>query len=121
MNNNLLIPPLHLFPVLRLLMWFGIGAVGFREAYEDFRTWGTDERKVSKVEGRYRWLATAILSTEAILCWKYRENTGHIHLDAVTPFYIWFPWLSFHVWMFGQWIYLRFRPNHTTKYPFVLK
>ena len=78
LNNNLLIPPLHVFPVLRLLMWFAIGAIAFREGYEDSRTWDTLERRDNPVQGRYRYLSTAILLTEAILCWKYRENTGHI-------------------------------------------
>jgi len=45
LNNNLLIPPIHPFPVMRLLMWFAIGAISFREGYEDSRTWGTIERK----------------------------------------------------------------------------
>ena len=50
--NNLLIPPYHPFPVLRLLTWFGIGSIGFREGYEDARTWNTPERKHNAVEGR---------------------------------------------------------------------
>lgn len=45
LNNNLLIPPKHPFPVLRLLLWFGLGAIAFREGYEDARTWNTPERK----------------------------------------------------------------------------
>lgn len=49
LNNNLLIPPIHAFPVLRLLMWFAIGAIAFREGYEDSRTWGTIERKDTPV------------------------------------------------------------------------
>jgi hypothetical protein len=47
--NNLLIPPKHAFPVLRLLLWLGFGCIGFREAYEDVRTWNTAERKYNAV------------------------------------------------------------------------
>jgi phosphatidylserine synthase 2 len=39
--NNLLIPPKHPLPVLRLLLWLGLGSVAFREGYEDARTWNT--------------------------------------------------------------------------------
>jgi hypothetical protein len=69
------------------------------------------------VEGRYRWLTVAILSTEAILCYKYREDTGHINMEAVTPWYIWLPWTLFFGGMIAFWLYLRFKYGHTTKYP----
>ena len=55
--NNFLIPPVHAFPVLRLLLWFGLGAIGFREAFEDARTWNTPQRKHISVQGRFRWLS----------------------------------------------------------------
>lgn len=119
LNNNLLIPPKHPFPVLRLLLWFGLGAIAFREGYEDARTWNTTERKFKAVEGRYRWLTVAILSTEAILCYKYRADTGHINFNAVTPWYIWVPWTLFFGGMIAFWIYLRFKNGHTTKYPII--
>ena len=77
-NNNLLIPPVHPFPVVRLLLWFALGALAFREAYDDTRTWNTVGRYTKEISGRYRWLGIAILSTEAIMCYKYRKNTGHI-------------------------------------------
>ena len=41
LNNNLLIPPVHPFPVVRLLIWFGLGSIAFREGFEDARTWNT--------------------------------------------------------------------------------
>lgn len=119
LNNNLLIPPVHPFPVLRLLMWFAIGAIGFREGYEDIRTWNTEQRRGYEVQGRYRWLATAILCSEAILCWKYRENTGHIDKEAAinTPIFIWGPHVFYLIFSAVFWLYLRFKPGHTTKYP----
>jgi len=76
--NNFLIPPKHFFPIFRLLLWFGLGNIGFREGYEDIRTWNTYDRKFNEVKGRYRWLTVAILCTEAIVCYKYRGNTGNI-------------------------------------------
>jgi hypothetical protein len=112
-----MIPPVHVFTVSRLFLWFGIGALGFREGYEDARTWNTLERKYKPVEGRYRWLSTGILITEAIVCWKYRKNTGHINEDAVTPLYIWFPWFAAYGGMAVFWVYLRFKEGHTIKYP----
>ena len=115
--NNLLIPPYHLFPVLRLLTWFGIGSIGFREGYEDARTWNTPERKHNSVEGRYRWLASAIMFTEMLMCWKYQYNTGHINHGVSTTVYIWLPWFLFYGGMAVFWVYLRFKPGHTTKYP----
>jgi hypothetical protein len=116
-NNNLLIPPLHPFPVARLLLWFALGSIGFREGYEDCSTWNTPGRKLRPVEGRFRWLSVAILLSEMLMCWKYREGTGHINHDAVTPFYIWFPWTAAFVAMIGYWLYLRFKVGHTIKYP----
>lgn len=116
-NNNLLIPPYHPFPVIRLLIWFGLGSIGFREAYEDARTWNTPARKYTPVEGRYRWLVVACLTSEVLLCWKYRMNTGHINFDAKTPIYIWLPWVATFGAAIIYWLYLRFKPGHTTKYP----
>jgi len=100
-------------------MWFALGSIGFREAYEDERTWNTMERKYNAVEGRNRWLIFAILLSEVILCYKYREGTGHLDLDAAwnTPFYNWGSWLAFHLWMLFFWMYLRFKPGHSNKYP----
>lgn len=116
LNNNFLIPPIHPFPILRLLLWFGLGSIAFREGYEDSRTWNTPERKYTPVEGRYRWLTVAILTTECVTCWKYRKDTGHIQEDAITPMYIWLPWTLVGIAMAGYWLYLRFKPGHTVKY-----
>ena len=116
LNNALLIPPKHFFPIARLLLWFSIGAIGHREAYIDTETWGTKERKEKPVEGRFRWLSTAILLTEIILCYKYRADTGNL-IDAPTPWYIWMPWTLAIVGCVVFWFYLRFKPGHTVKYP----
>lgn len=116
-NNNLLIPPYHPFPVIRLLVWFGLGSIGFREAYEDARTWNTPARRYTPVEGRYRWLVVSCLASEVLLCWKYRMDTGHINFEAETPIYIWLPWTAVLSLSMAYWMYLRFKPDHTTKYP----
>jgi len=118
-NNNLLIPPVHPLPVIRLLIFFGLGSICLREMYEDARTWNTPERKYNPVQGRYRWLTTAILGSEAILCWKYRYGTGHIDFEAAanTPVYIWLPWTATIAWAVCYWFYLKFMPGATTKYP----
>jgi hypothetical protein len=115
--NAFLIPPKHFFPVARLLLWFGFGAIAHRETYIDIETWGTPERKDIPIEGRYRWLSIAILVTELLLCVKYREGTGNLNLDAVTPIYIWLPWTAVTVFFILFWFYSRFKPDHTVKYP----
>jgi len=115
--NALLIGPKHFFPIARLLLWFAFGNVGFREAWEDVKTWNTVERKTNPVEGRHRWLAAGIIITEALLSWKYRYGTGNLILDAHTPVYIWLPWVLLILFCFVFWIYLRFiKENRTKKY-----
>ncbi len=114
--NAFLIPPKHLFPILRLLLWFGFGAIAMREGYMDAETWNTPERKHKPVAGRYRWLTVGVLLTELIVCWKYREGTGNI-LWNPTPVYIWLPWTVGMGALVGYWAYLRFKPDHTVKYP----
>jgi hypothetical protein len=51
-----------------------------------------------------------------LTCYKYREGTGHLS-DEPTPFYIWFPWTFGFLALTGFYIYLRFKPDHTVKYP----
>lgn len=115
--NALLIQPKHFFPIARLLLWFGFGAVAHREAYIDVSSWGTMQRKQEPVEGRFRWLTVAALSSEMLLTYKYREGTGNLVLDAVTPVYIWLPWTVALSSLAGYWFYLRFKKGHTVKYP----
>ena len=55
--------------------------------------------------------------TEAILCWKYRKGTGHIQHDAPHRPIHWVGWVVAYGAMLVFWIYLRFKPDHTTKYP----
>lgn len=116
LNNAFLIRPKHFFPIARLLLWFGFGAIAHREGFIDIVTWNTPERKYHPVEGRFRWLSVGILFTEMLTCWKYREGTGNI-IYAPTPVYIWGPWTTAGALLIGYWLYLRFKPGHTVKYP----
>jgi len=112
--NMFLIPPKHFFPIARLLLWFGLGSIGFKEGHADMISWNTIEREKNPVEGRYRWLSVGILCTEAITCFKYRLGTGNL-LSNPTPWYIWLPWTLYFLFTVGFWLYLRFKPDHTTK------
>ncbi len=114
--NGFLIPPKHWFPIGRLLLWFGFGNIGFREGYEDVVTWNTVERKNVPVEGRHRYLAAAVLFTEAVIAYKYRYGTGNLIMDAPTPIYVWLPWAATGAACFMFWIYLRFKPDRTRKF-----
>ena len=113
--NMFIIPPKHFFPICRLLLWFGLGNIGFVEGYADIETWNTYERKDNPVEGRYRWLSVGVLMTEGICCFKYREGTGHIQ-DTTTPLYISIPWAVYIGSSVLFWLYLRFKPGHTVKF-----
>lgn len=113
--NMFLIPPKHFFPIARLLLWFGLGRIAFREGNQDVTTWNTYERKDNPVEGRYRWLCVGTLITEAILCYKYRYGTGNI-MSNPTPLYISLPWSIYLGLSIFFWLYLRFKPGATKKY-----
>lgn len=114
--NAFLIPPKHIFPIGRLLLWFGFGNIAFREGYEDIDTWNTYGRKNNPVEGRHRYLTVAILCTEAVLAYKYRYGTGNLEFNP-TPLYVSIPWTIIIAVCFSYWIYLRFLiSGRTTKY-----
>jgi hypothetical protein len=61
-------------------------------------------------------MVVALLSTELMVVYKYREGTGNI-LPNPTPAYKWVPWTLGLSAMVGYWLYLRFKPGHTVKYP----
>lgn len=112
--NAFLIPPKHFFPIARLLLWFAFGNIAFKEGWVDVKTWNTVERKHNPVEGRHRWLAVAILVTEALVTYKYRYGTGNLYFVS-TPMYIWLPWTIVIVVCFIFWLYLRFFKADRTK------
>ena len=78
LQNNFIIPPVHKFHVARLLLWFGLGSIGYRESYLDVSTWNTIQRKYEPVEGRYRWFVCGLMISETFCAWKYRYGAGHI-------------------------------------------
>jgi len=43
--NAFLIPPTHRWVACRMILWAGMGGLGFREAYMDSETWNTEKRK----------------------------------------------------------------------------
>jgi len=57
--------------------------------------------------------------SESFVCYKYRFDTGHINFEAAanTPIYIWGTHAAVVALMYMYWIYLRFKPGHTIKYP----
>jgi len=114
--NAFLVPPTHPWVCLRMCMWAGGGALGFREAYMDIESWNTPARKHNLVQGRYRWLASCMIMTEGFVCYKYRVGTGHI-TDTPTPLYISIPWIGSALAIAFGFLYLRFKPGHTQKYP----
>ena len=114
--NAFLIPPKHFFPIGRLLLWFAFGNIGFKELWVDCKTWNTVDRKYNPVEGRHRWLAVAIIITESLVTWKYRNDTGNLHF-APFPIYIWLPWSIVISSCVIFWFYLRFiKANRTKKF-----
>jgi len=54
--------------------------------------------------------------TEAITCWKYRRGSGNI-LYNPTPLWVSIPWAAFFLTIICTWVYLRFKPGRTKKYP----
>jgi hypothetical protein len=96
-------------------LWFAFGNIGFREGYEDVVTWNTAGRKLRPVEGRHRWLVVAILATEAVTCFKYREGTGNIHHNP-TPLYVSIPWAIIFAFCGAFWLYLRTKSDRTKKF-----
>jgi len=62
-----------------------------------------------------------VLTTEVLLWIKYHDHYDHLDFSVDTPIYIWAPWATWLVSMTCFWLYLRFKPGHTTKYPLDLK
>lgn len=117
--NAFLIQPTHKWVAMRMILWACASSLGFREAYADLETWNTPERKHTPIEGRYRWICMAVILTESLVCYKYSAGTGHVTDPAThpTPLYISIPWVSGILYLAGGYLYLRFKPGRTLKYP----
>ena len=51
MINSLWVPPKCSFNLFRLMVWFLLANLAFRELYMDVETWGTKKRNEYKVSG----------------------------------------------------------------------
>lgn len=71
MINALWIPPSNPLSIVRLIIWFLLGNIAFKEGWNDMKTWNTYERQFNPVEARYRWLAFGVLTMEAAIPFKF--------------------------------------------------
>ncbi|OMJ87750.1 hypothetical protein SteCoe_10497 [Stentor coeruleus] len=106
-SNSLWIPPPSNMNIIRLVIWFIIGALGFREAYDDMRTWGTPFRAEKQIYAQYRWTAWMMQCCEILLSWKFRENAGN-RLEETIPLHVIFIWTFCIGGCLIYWVYIRF-------------
>ena len=78
MINSLWIPPFNMLMTYRLMVWFLLGNIVFREGWQDIKTWNTVERKHNPVEARYRWLAFGVITMETAISFKFVKDAGHL-------------------------------------------
>jgi phosphatidylserine synthase 2 len=143
--NNLWIPPQNNLNLYRLLVWFLLGSLAFRECYTDIITWGKPERKENPITGKMRylkkttlmnkflktfllsnlrhkysticrWLCCGITFIEFLVSWKFRNGAGNMVMDAEWPIYITVPWITTIILFASTYIYLRFKKDRTTIY-----
>jgi hypothetical protein len=105
-SNSLWIPPNHRVLILRLIVWFLLGMLGFRETYDDMRTWGNPIRRETNVFAQHRWTAWLLQFSEVAISWKFREQAGNM-LDATVPPYVTIPWAIIAALGVVYYIYLR--------------
>lgn len=110
------IPPYHFLPIYRLIVWFLLVNLAFRELYNDILTWNSDKRREEPISGRYRWMTCAVELLEIFISFKLTKDSGEHVINAPTPTYIWVPWATVLAGMIIFYIYLRFKPGHTTIY-----
>lgn len=106
-SNSLWIPPNHWLNLIRLAVWFTIGVLGFRETFDDMRSWGDQIRKEKQVLAQHRWAAWMCLFCEAAITYKFREKAGN-NLDASISNFVLIPWSIIVVVCLLYYIYLRF-------------
>ena len=61
-------------------------------------------------------MLSGILFLEVLCSYKFRHNAGNT-LQNPWPLYISVPWLTLLFVCVIYYLYLRFKPNHSTKYP----
>ncbi|CAG9314578.1 PTDSS1_1 [Blepharisma stoltei] len=105
-SNSLWIPPSSKLNIVRLLIWLVVGGLGFREGYDDVRTWGDHLRAEKQIFAQYRWTAWMMLCCEVILSWKFRHNAGN-RLDESVHWYVVLPWATYIIGSLLYYCYLR--------------
>jgi len=108
MINSLWIPPKNNINLYRLLVWFLLSNLAFRETYNDIETWGTLKRLETCVTGKARWLILFFCFGECFVSIKFLKDAGNLIDNFVTPIYIWVPWLAVGVTSILFYLYLRF-------------
>lgn len=105
--NSLWIPPANPLSVYRLIVWFCLGNIAFRELYSDLSSWGTIVRRDTPVRGKHRFLICSVELLEILVTIKFLNDAGNIQYVS-TPIYIWLPWATALAAMAIFYIYLRF-------------
>lgn len=111
MINSLWLPPKNMINLYRLLVWFLLSNLAFRETYNDIETWGTNKRLETKVIGKNRWLIVILCFAESFVSIKFLKDAGNLVENFVTPIYIWLPWLAVAIVSLVFYLYLRFKPT----------
>mmetsp|Transcript_32639 Transcript_32639/g.56731 ORF Transcript_32639/g.56731 Transcript_32639/m.56731 type:complete len:376 (+) Transcript_32639:3042-4169(+) len=106
-SNSLWIPSNHNINIVRLVVWFLAGYLGFQEAYDDVETWGLPIRRDVNIQAQHRWTAWLMVFLEVGISIKMREQAGNI-LDATVPRFVVGIWAGISVVCLVYWAYLRF-------------
>lgn len=116
MINALWIPPSNPLSIVRLIIWFLLGNIAFKEGWNDMKTWNTYERQFNPVEARYRWLAFGVLTMEAAIPFKFVWDAGNLIKDPKHPPLMVFAYALLIFVMFGFYIRLRSAPWRTKRF-----
>ena len=103
MINSLWVPPKCIFNIIRLLVWFLLANLAFREIHEDI-----NQKEKNQVGGKLRWIAFFVCFTEVLVSLKFIKDAGNIIEGFETPIYVWGSWLSVTVILLTYYFKLRF-------------
>ncbi|KAM3132286.1 hypothetical protein pb186bvf_015616 [Paramecium bursaria] len=98
--NQLWIQPKCWMVVYRLLVWFGMGMLSWKE------TWMTVKGETEQT-GWARYLVMWSLAIETYISIKFLKDAGNIQY-VETPGYILYPWIGTILFCLFYWIYLRY-------------
>lgn len=113
MINSLWIPPQNPVTLVRLILWFFLANIAFKEAWNDMKTWNTYERQFNPVEARYRWLSFGVLAMEAAIPFKFDRDAGNLVKNPEHPPLLILFYVLLILFMFAFYIRLRFAPWRT--------